>query len=76
MQTEPAIKTFADRPLFMFAAEDDKDSADAVKQLDASGSNPKYQQHVYGSGGHGTALLKVGAADEMEKFFGDVLRSK
>jgi dienelactone hydrolase len=66
MQTEPAVKKYGTRPLFMTAAEDDKESADAVRSLAAS--DPKAEQKIYSTGGHGQALLEVGLADELERF--------
>jgi len=63
---EPAVKKYGDRPLFMTAAEDDKESADAVRALAAA--DPKAGQKIYASGGHGQALFKVGVGDELEKF--------
>jgi dienelactone hydrolase len=72
MPTEPAVKNYGERPLLFIAADDDKESADAVKKL-AGGSNEKYQTKVYDKGGHGTALFKVGLADELEKFLASSL---
>ena len=66
MPTEPAVKKYGDRPLFMTAAEDDKESADAVRKLGEYDS--KATQKIYSSGGHGQALFKVGVADELENF--------
>lgn len=66
MPTEPAVKKYGDRPLYMAAAEDDKESADSVRTLAAD--DPKASQKVYSSGGHGQALFKVGVADELERF--------
>ncbi|HMJ08095.1 MAG TPA: alpha/beta fold hydrolase, partial [Pyrinomonadaceae bacterium] len=47
MPTEPAIKKYGDRPLYMIAADDDKDSADAVKKLAAAGNNSRYGEKIY-----------------------------
>jgi len=66
MPTEPAVKKYGDRPLFMTAAEDDKESADSVRAL--ASADPKATQKIYSSGGHGQALFKVGVADELENF--------
>jgi len=66
MQTEPAVKKYGERPLFMTAAEDDKESADTVRSL--ASADAKATQKIYSSGGHGTALFQVGVADELEKF--------
>ncbi|HEX3101001.1 MAG TPA: alpha/beta fold hydrolase, partial [Pyrinomonadaceae bacterium] len=73
MPTEPAIKKYGDRPLYMLAAEDDKESADAVRKLGTAGNNVKYGQKIYPVGGHGTALLatKTGGRGEIEWFFSD-----
>lgn len=67
MPTEPAVKKYGDRPLLLVAANDDAESADAVKKL-AGEPNEKYQTKIYDKGGHGTALFKVGLIDELEKF--------
>jgi dienelactone hydrolase len=75
MPIEPAVKKF-NRHLFMFAAEDDKDSADAVRALLTPENEDKYDHLIYPAGGHGTALLKVGASDEMEEFFTNLLKLK
>lgn len=70
MPTEPAVKGFGDRPLLMIAADDDKDSADAVKKLKEIGAGEKYEIKIYEKGGHGTNLFesKVGLEDLLEKF--------
>ena len=67
MPTEPAVKKYGDRPLLLVAANDDADSADAVKKL-ADESKTKYQTKIYDKGGHGTALFKVGLTEELETF--------
>lgn len=69
MATEPAIKKYGDRPLYMTAARDDQESADAVDKLAAAGNNPKYTSKVHEKGGHGTALFKVGLAEDLQEFF-------
>jgi dienelactone hydrolase len=61
MPTEPAVKKYGDRPLLFVAAEDDSESAESVKSLKAAANNDKYEVQVYPSGGHGTALFKVGS---------------
>lgn len=75
MPTEPAVEKYSDgrpfRPLFFVAAEDDKESADAVRKLDPRIDNPRYPSHVFTTGGHGTALLKVGADEDLSDFFAD-----
>ena len=73
MPTEPAIKKYGDRPLYMTAARDDKESADAVDKLAVDGNNAKYSARVHEKGGHGTELFKVGLADDLEAFFSDRL---
>jgi len=71
MATEPAIEKYGDRPLYIIAARDDKESADAADKLLAAGNNAKYGAKVHEKGGHGTALFKVGLADDLEAFFAD-----
>ncbi|MEP6902010.1 MAG: alpha/beta fold hydrolase [Actinomycetota bacterium] len=70
MPTEPAVKSYGTRPLLLVAADDDKESADAVKKLKASGANDKYEVQIYERGGHGTGLFaaKVGLGDFLEQF--------
>ncbi|MBS1792323.1 MAG: alpha/beta fold hydrolase [Acidobacteria bacterium] len=68
MATEPAVKSYGDRALLLVAAEDDKESADAVRKLKDAGANEKYETQIYPQGGHGTALFEVGLADLLEKF--------
>jgi hypothetical protein len=70
MQTEPAIKKYGDRALLMIAAEDDKESADAVRELKKAGANEKYQTQVFASGGHGTGIFqaKIGLEELLENF--------
>ncbi len=74
MATEPAIAKYGNRPLFMVAANDDAESASAVKKLGGDGSNQNYQTKIYEKGGHGTALFKVGLADELGKFLSTSLQ--
>ncbi len=71
MPTEPAIKKYGDRPLYMTAARDDQDSADAVDKLLAAGNNTKYGAKVHAQGGHGTGLFgkNLGVEDDLEGFF-------
>lgn len=66
MQTEPAVKKYGDRELYMAAASDDSESAEAVSRLKASGRN--VTANVYSLGGHGQALFNVGVGDDLEKF--------
>ena len=61
MPTEPAVKKYGDRPLFLVAAEDDKESADCVRQL--ADVDKHARMMVYPSGGHGTALFDVPASN-------------
>lgn len=68
LPTEPAIKNYGDRPILMVAAEDDKESADAVRKLKALGANDKYETKIYEKGGHGTALFAMGLQDALEQF--------
>lgn len=75
MPTEPAIKTYGDRPLYMIAARDDEESAEAVDKLLRAGNNAKYGAKVHAEGGHGTGLFgrKLGVEDDLEGFFSDNL---
>lgn len=68
MPTEPAVKSYAPRPLLMIAADDDKESADSVKKLKAA--DEKSEAKIYLKGGHGTGLFeaKVGLEDLLEQF--------
>lgn len=70
MKTEPAVKSFGDRPLLMVAADDDSESADAVRKLKQAGGKDLYETEIYPKGGHGTALLYagVGLEDRLEGF--------
>ncbi len=70
LPTEPAIKSYGDRPILLVAAEDDKESADAVRKLKEVGGNNKYEAKIYGKGGHGTNIFdaKVGLQDTLEQF--------
>ena len=46
----------------MVAAEDDKESADAVRKLKSSGANDKYEVKIYPKGGHGMMeIIQTGA---------------
>jgi dienelactone hydrolase len=70
MPTEPAVKKYGDRPLLLVAANDDKESADAVNKLKAAGAKEKYEVKIYDKGGHGTGLFKagVGLEDALDSF--------
>ena len=68
LPTEPALKNYGNRPLLLVAAEDDKESADAVRKLKALGANEKYETKIYEKGGHGTALFAVGLENLLEQF--------
>jgi pimeloyl-ACP methyl ester carboxylesterase len=70
MQTPPAIRKYGNRPLLMVAAEDDKESADAVRELKKADPNDKYQIQIYPNGGHGTNIFnaKVRLEDLLEQF--------
>ena len=76
MPVAPAVEKDVENDLLLFAAEDDKESADAVRKLTSEKSDSRRSQKIYPSGGHGTALFKVGAGDELEKFFTESLRKK
>ena len=71
MPTEPAVKSYGNRPLYLLAGgEKDKESADAVNQLNlVEGGKAKYRQTIHPDGEHGTGLLKVGGTEELEDFF-------
>ncbi len=68
LPTEPATKTYGNRPLLLVAADDDNESADTVKKLKQV--NDKYETQIYPKGGHGTGIFsaKVGLEDLLEKF--------
>ncbi len=68
MPTEPAAKSFGERPLLLVAADDDKESAETVKKLKQFGD--KYEMQIYPKGGHGTNIFaaKVGLEDLLEQF--------
>lgn len=70
LPTEPAAKSYGKRPLLMVAAQDDKESAEAVKKLMTTGDAEKYEMQIYGAGGHGTDIFKakLGLDDFLEKF--------
>jgi len=71
MPTAPAIRKYGDRPLYFLAGQDqDRESFDAVNKLNPiEGARAKYEQTIHPDGGHGTALLEVGAAEELDDFF-------
>lgn len=70
LPTAPAVKNYGDRGLLLVAAEDDKESAEAVRKLKETGAGEKYETQIYERGGHGTDLFaaKVGLEDLLEKF--------
>lgn len=70
LPTMQAIKSYGDRPLLLVAAEDDKESADAVRKLKKAGANDKYEVKIYEKGGHGTNIFEanVGLQDLLEEF--------
>ena len=70
LPTEPALKNYGDRPLLMVAAEDDEESADAVRKLKAENPNEKYETQIYEKGGHGTNIFDAdaGLQDVLEQF--------
>lgn len=72
MPTEPALQKYgSDCGIFMAAAKDDPESVKAVDALVSKWTQPKEMitRVVKESGGHGTALFKVGLADDLERFF-------
>lgn len=60
LPTEPAVKSFGARPILLVAAEDDAESADAVRRLDALATGDKHEIKIYQKGGHGTGILSAG----------------
>ena len=68
LPTEPAAKTFGNRPLLLVAADDDKESAKTVRKLKQI--NEQYEMQIYPKGGHGTNLFgaKVGLESLLEDF--------
>lgn len=78
MQTEPAVKKYGDRPLYLIASFDDKESFEAVERLNPIvGERAKYGQtiHPEKEAGHGTSLLKVGGVEELIDFFSKTIGS-
>lgn len=75
MPTEPAVKKYGERPLYMVAAEDDKESADAVDKLMKEVNKERSAGKVYATGGHGNTLLggNPEVAADVEKFLTDGL---
>lgn len=63
---EPALKNYGDKPVLLVAANDDKDSAEAVEKLKSA--HEKYEVKIYEKGGHGTKLFEVGLQDSLEQF--------
>lgn len=63
--TKPAVEKFGERPLFMTAAYDDRDSADAVKLLREIQNRPFEEDKapIYAGKEHGTALFKLRSPD-------------
>ncbi len=71
MPTEPAIKKYGDRPLYLLAGQkQDQESFEAVNRLnEIQNGRARYDQTIHPDGKHGTELLKVGATEELEDFF-------
>lgn len=67
--TEPALRDYGVRPLFLAAAEEDVGSADAVRRLGAAAQGEAVVK-LYPGAAHGTDLLGVGLplADELVSF--------
>jgi dienelactone hydrolase len=62
MPTEPAVKNYGNRDLFLAASTEDRESADAVTQLGADAGPPGpalRSSTVVTTGGHGTGLFKA-----------------
>ncbi len=70
LPTEPAVKNYGTRPLLLVAAEDDKESAAAVRKLKAENEEEKYETQIYERGGHGTDIFaaEVGLENLLEQF--------
>jgi len=70
MPTAQAVKKYGDRNMLLVAAEDDRASADTVKELERIGGNDKYVRKIYRKGGHGTAIFaaKVGLEELLADF--------
>ena len=75
MPTEPAVKSYGDRPLLLVAAEDDSDSTEAVKILKES-AGIKSEAKIYPKGGHGTNIFdaKLGLEQLLEDFLNKSLK--
>jgi dienelactone hydrolase len=71
LPTDPAVRKYGNRPMLLVAAEDDKESAGAVKKLKDAGNSDAHDLQIYKKGGHGTALLGAGLGLEelVEAFF-------
>lgn len=77
MQTEPAVKRFMPRPIFLTAASDDPDSNEALIQLGISAGSPGSSLVMEPKGGHGTALLQVdNVRRHLESFCKELLYKK
>jgi dienelactone hydrolase len=73
MPTEPAVKKYGNRDLFLAASTEDRESADAVTQLGAAAGPPGpalRSSTVVTTGGHGTGLFKADGRvkNELEQF--------
>ena len=70
MPTEPALKKFGKRPFYIAAADDDNESAEAVRSLAAGVNGPAHISKVFSKGGHGTSLLtsQPDLVDELKSF--------
>ena len=73
MEIKPAIKKYGQkRPLMFLAGKDDPDSANAASEaMKLAANDSPWSLEVFDSGGHGTALFKVGADKRLEKFLID-----
>ena len=76
MPTEPALTKYGKRPLLLVAAEDDKESADAVNKLKTADPSETHEATVYDKGGHGTGLFNanVGFEAVLEQFLEKALK--
>jgi dienelactone hydrolase len=76
MPIEPAVREYGpQRPLLLAAAKDDPESDDTVNSIVGHMANDaKWEFLSFPSGGHGTALFKVGLGDSLEKFLVEQLQ--
>ena len=64
VKTEPALKAYGKRPLFLAASDEDAYAASSVRQLDSQAAGP-HQMLILKNQGHGTEML--GKKNELEE---------